>query len=329
MYRKEKPLPMKSSASMICNNLTILNNAEKGFLNYAVIHKYLINMICTSTDGSQVTHRQVLFKEPSATQQGTAMIMQTKWVTLRNGRALLVLTSLKGIQVFEYDGSAMVYWHALGDSNADVSDQTNFGRGIAAVGENYLCIGTQQGQILVFDVPPKGTNVSLVNTLQGHNVAVCDLVGDGDSLVSSDEDGNIVIWKCQGSSLSQSGKIDGKGESCCSLAIWKGILVAAFGNGQIGVYDLATGRLGAMVDAHARWINAIDIAKDSGLCVSASQDSYVRVWQLIPGSSPSIEFKFGDTVPDQQLVGAKFIHEGGRGFCITGYDCSDISFFVQ
>ncbi|WAR22423.1 WDR54-like protein [Mya arenaria] len=285
MYRKEKPLPMKSSASMICNNLTILNNAEKGFLNYAVIHKYLINMICTSTDGSQVTHRQ------------------TKWVTLRNGRALLVLTSLKGIQVFEYDGSAMVYWHALGDSNADVSDQTNFGRGIAAVGENYLCIG--------------------------HNVAVCDLVGDGDSLVSSDEDGNIVIWKCQGSSLSQSGKIDGKGESCCSLAIWKGILVAAFGNGQIGVYDLATGRLGAMVDAHARWINAIDIAKDSGLCVSASQDSYVRVWQLIPGSSPSIEFKFGDTVPDQQLVGAKFIHEGGRGFCITGYDCSDISFFVQ
>ena len=76
MFRKEKPLPMKSSASLICNNLTVLNNAEKGYLNYAVIHKYLINMICTTTDGSQVTHKQVMFKEPSATQQGTAMIMQ-------------------------------------------------------------------------------------------------------------------------------------------------------------------------------------------------------------------------------------------------------------
>ena len=76
MFRKEKPLPLKSSASLLCNNLTILNNSDRGSLNYAVIHKYLINMVCTSTDGSQVTHRQVVCKEPSTTQQGTAMIIQ-------------------------------------------------------------------------------------------------------------------------------------------------------------------------------------------------------------------------------------------------------------
>lgn len=76
MYRKDKPLALKSSASLICNNLTVLNNADRGFINFAVIHKYLINMVCTSTDGSQVTHKQVVFKEPSATQQGTSMIMQ-------------------------------------------------------------------------------------------------------------------------------------------------------------------------------------------------------------------------------------------------------------
>jgi len=61
---------------MIGNNLTILNNADKGFINFAVIHKYLINMVCTSTDGSQVTHKQVVYKEPSVTQQPTSMIMQ-------------------------------------------------------------------------------------------------------------------------------------------------------------------------------------------------------------------------------------------------------------
>jgi len=39
----------------------------------------------------------------------------------------------------------------------------------------------------------------------------------------------------------------------------------SFGNGQIGVYNAVTGKLGAMVNAHARWINALDVAKDSGL----------------------------------------------------------------
>ena len=53
--------------------------------------------------------------------------------------------------------------------------------------------------------------------------------------------------------------------SCSSLALWKDILVVSFGNGQIGVYNAVTGKLGAMVNAHARWINALDVAKDSGL----------------------------------------------------------------
>jgi hypothetical protein len=76
MFKKSKPLALKSSASMICNNLTVLNNADRGSLNYASVHKYLINMVSTSTDGSQVTHKQVICKEPSASQQSSSMIMQ-------------------------------------------------------------------------------------------------------------------------------------------------------------------------------------------------------------------------------------------------------------
>lgn len=76
MYKKSKSIAMKSSSSHICNNLTVLNNAERGSLNYASIHKSLINMVSTSTDGSQVTHKQVICKEPSATQQSSSMIME-------------------------------------------------------------------------------------------------------------------------------------------------------------------------------------------------------------------------------------------------------------
>ena len=42
-----------------------------------------------------------------------------------------------------------------------------------------------------------------------------------------------------------------------------------------------------------------------------------------------IEFKFAECVTDLQLVGAKFVHNAGRAFCVTGYDNSDLIFFVQ
>ncbi|KAL4232079.1 WD repeat-containing protein 54 [Mactra antiquata] len=287
-------------------------------------------MVSSTTDGSQVTHKQVIFKEPSATQQGTSMIMQTKWLSLKNGRSVLVLTSLKGIQMFEYDGSAMIYWHALGDvSNSEAVEHNNFGRGIAAVGDSLVCVGTQKGDILVFDIPPKGTNVSVVHTCQGHKQAICYLASEDDMLVSSDEDGNISVWKAFGTNLQKNLQINGHGEPCSSLGIWKGIIVAAYGNGQINVYDSTTGKLGATVNAHARWINAIDVAMDTGLVVSCSEDSFVRVWQLVKGNTPSIEFKFGDSVTDQQLVGVQFLHPAGKGFCVAGYDSSDLNFFVQ
>ena len=57
-------------------------------------------------------------------------------------------------------------------------------------------------------------------------------------------------------------------DPCSSLALWKGVIVGACGSGQIKVYNLATGKLGACANAHARWINAIDVAKDSGLVSS-------------------------------------------------------------
>lgn len=330
MYRKEKPISLKSSASSLCNNLSVFINTDRGSLNYAVVHKYLVNIVSSSTDGSQVTNRQVVCKEPSATQQGHSMIMQVKWVSLAS-RTVLVLTSIKGIQMFEYDGSAMLYWHALGDpSDVETGDQSNFGRGIAAVGDSFVCVGTQEGHILVFGVPAKGTNVVIKDVLKVHKCAICDLASEGDNLVSSDEEGNILMWKVGGTSLQQTGKIPGTGDPCSSLALWKGVIVGAFGcSGQIKVYNLSTGKLGACACAHARWINAIDVAKDSGMLLSASEDSYVRVWQLRSGSSPSIEFKYGETVTDLQLVGAKFVHDAGRAFCVTGYDSSDLVFFVQ
>lgn len=78
MYRKEKPLVLKSSASSLSNNLSVLVALEKGVLNYAVVHKAVVNIISASTDGSTVNSRNIVCKEPSAAQQSTPMIIQVK-----------------------------------------------------------------------------------------------------------------------------------------------------------------------------------------------------------------------------------------------------------
>lgn len=78
MYRKEKPLVLKSSASCLSNNLSVLVALEKGVLNYAVVHKAVVNIISASTDGSTVNSRNIVCKEPSAAQQSTPMIIQVK-----------------------------------------------------------------------------------------------------------------------------------------------------------------------------------------------------------------------------------------------------------
>lgn len=76
MYRKEKPLILKSSASSLTNNLSVLVALDKGVLNYAVVHKAVVNIISASTDGATVNSRNIVCKEPSAAQQSTPMIIQ-------------------------------------------------------------------------------------------------------------------------------------------------------------------------------------------------------------------------------------------------------------
>lgn len=52
--------------------------------------------------------------------------------------------------------------------------------------------------------------------------------------------------------------------SCSSVKLWNGIVAAGYGNGQIRLYEVASGTLRAEVNAHARWIYALDLAPETG-----------------------------------------------------------------
>ncbi|XP_017597874.1 PREDICTED: WD repeat-containing protein 54, partial [Corvus brachyrhynchos] len=214
----------------------------------------------------------------------TPLLTQAAWCELPS-RVLLVLTSQRGVQMYESDGSTMVFWHALHVPEHPAAHSV-FARGIAAAGGRFVCVGTSSGAVLVFDIPPKGTNVTLSEILEQHRDPITDIAaeqgqapdGAGD-LVTADDSGTLCLWST-GEEFTLLGKIPGSGCTCSSVRLWNGIVAAGYGNGQIRLWEAGSGQIRAQVSAHARWIYALDLAPLTGKLLSGAEDSFVHVWQL-------------------------------------------------
>ncbi|XP_049618457.1 WD repeat-containing protein 54 [Syngnathus scovelli] len=330
MYQKEKSFQIKNSASALYNNLCVLRIAPRRLTYFTVVHANVVNMVSVSWDGLNSSHRQLQSKEPNVA-TSPSLIMQAAFCVLPS-RDLLVVTSQKGIQMYESDGSIMVYWHAL-DTPETPTAQAVFARGIAAVWENYICVGLSSCGILVFDIPNKGSNITLSEVLEEHEEPITDLAPECSGsqeciadLVSADDGGTLCVWKA-GEEFQLLNKIGGFDMSCSSVKLWKGTVVAGYGTGQIRLYEAVTGILHAEVNAHARWIYSLDIAPFSGLLLSAAEDSFVRVWHLtVTPESNSVEVAHlhNECVTDTQICGAKFCDGDGYAFAVTGYDLNEI-----
>ncbi|XP_061585938.1 WD repeat-containing protein 54 [Cololabis saira] len=335
MYHKEKSIQMKTSASALGNNLSVLRVAPRRLSYFTVVHANLVSMISAAWDGLNYSHRQLQSKEPNVA-TSTSLIMQAAFCVLPS-RDLLVVASQKGIQMYESDGSIMVYWHALDTPEAPIG-QAVFARGISAVSENYICVGVSSGQVLVFDVPSKGSNITLSEVLEEHKESITDMASECSgsqeciaNMVTADDGGGLCVWK-SGEEFQLLNKISGFDMSCSSVKLWKGTVVAGYGTGQIRLYEAVTGILHAEVNAHARWIYSLDIAPFSGLLLSAAEDSLVRVWLLtVTPDTNSVEIAHlhNECVTDTQICGAKFCDGDGYAFAVTGYDLSEIIRYVQ
>ncbi|KAL9982868.1 hypothetical protein ACROYT_G004977 [Oculina patagonica] len=295
---------------------------EKQSITYGVVHKAFV-CITNVTKGVVVNQKQVSCKGEGA--HSSSAVLQAKWCELPE-RTVLVITSVKGAQMFETDGSIMIFWQALGESKEGV--YSHFARGITAVGDKYICVGTSQGSIMVFDIPPRGTAVKLQETLDSHKVAICELEAQGGRMVSTDEEGNITVWQ-SGGHFTEIIKIDGKGLPCSSVCFYKDFIIGGFATGHIRVFSISTGALCIEACAHARWISGLDICVEAGLLVSASEDSFVRVWKISADDSPTMEMVFQQAITDAQLCGARFVDLSGNSFGVTGYDLGEIIMFSK
>uniref|UniRef100_A0A8D2Q4B0 WD repeat domain 54 n=1 Tax=Varanus komodoensis TaxID=61221 RepID=A0A8D2Q4B0_VARKO len=202
------------------------------------------------------------------------------WCVLPS-RVLLVLTSRKGIQVRVSAGRLGGFPHPLMGVSL-LPGQAVFARGIAASGQRFVCVGTSSGSVLVFDVPSKGTNITLSEVLEKHCSSITD--EGGADLVTADDSGALCVW-CAGDKFKLITRITPVSESTCSsVKLWNGVIVAGYGNGQIRLYEAASGTLRAEVNAHARWIYALDLAPHSGKVSPSCLEWLDRAggWMLYP-----------------------------------------------
>ncbi|XP_077815454.1 WD repeat-containing protein 54 isoform X4 [Macaca mulatta] len=328
MFRWERSIPLRGSAAALCNNLSVLQLPARNLTYFGVVHGPSAQLLSAAPEGVPLAQRQLHAKEGAGV--SPPLITQVHWCVLPF-RVLLVLTSHRGIQMYESNGYTMVYWHAL-DSGDASPVQAVFARGIAASG-HFICVGTWSGRVLVFDIPAKGPNIVLSEELAGHQTPITDIATEPAQgqdcvadMVTADDSGLLCVWR-SGPEFTLLTRIPGFGVPCPSVQLWQGIIAAGYGNGQVHLYEAATGNLHVQINAHARAICALDLAPE---LLSAGEDTFVHIWKL--GRSPEsgyieVEHCHGECVSDTQLCGARFCDSSGSSFAVTGYDLAEIRRF--
>ncbi|XP_032099284.1 WD repeat-containing protein 54 isoform X2 [Sapajus apella] len=313
MFRWERSIPLRGSAAALCNNLSVLQLPARNLTHFGVVHGPSAQLLSAAPEGVPLAQRQLHAKEGAGV--SPPLITQVHWCVLPF-RVLLVLTSHRGIQMYESDGSTMVYWHAL-----DSGDATP---------------GTWSGRVLVFDIPAKGPNIVLSEELAGHQTPITDIATEPAQgqdcvadMVTADDSGLLCVWR-SGPEFTLLTRIPGFGVPCPSVQLWQGIIAAGYGNGQVHLYEATTGNLHVQINAHARAISALDLAPEAGKLLSAAEDTFVHIWKLSRSPESSyieVEHCHGECVSDTQVCGARFCDSSGSSFAVTGYDLAEIRRF--
>ncbi|XP_045131912.1 WD repeat-containing protein 54-like [Portunus trituberculatus] len=315
MYAKEKTVPFKSTASLMPNNLSRVR--MDGKIYAGVIHKQELNVVCTANTGEEP--RVVVARMASSAPAGVT-IMQAAWTDV-HGRAFLVLATTKGILVYDWDGSVLRHAHLLPMPPPD--SPFSFTKGIAALYTGYICVGMHTGEVVMLRVSKNG-NVNGTEIVRWHSRPITALASHGKMLVSGDDEGNLVVAQEEGT-LSKTCSIDICESPVTCLAVWSGQVLAGFLSGHLKIFNMLNGRILAEVCAHARCITGLDVARDSGMVVTAGEDSFMRVWQLHP-SRPDhpIEHVHSAVEENAALCGVAFTDDLGSGYIVASYDSKEL-----
>ncbi|XP_050718564.1 WD repeat-containing protein 54-like isoform X1 [Eriocheir sinensis] len=316
MYERGTSVPLKSSASLFPNNLCRVR--VNGTMYAGVAHKDEMNIVCPITSRDE-PGRVVVAKMTSSAPSG-ATIMQAAWVEVHR-RPFLVLATTKGVLLFDWDGSVLRHAHLL--PTPPLESPFSFTKGIASLYTGYICVGIYTGEVLMFSVTDNG-DVLGTEKVTLHPCPINALASLGQVLVSGDDEGGIVVSQEEEGSLSKICSIESYESPVTCIAVWSGQVLAAFLSGHLRLFNLQ-GQILAEVCAHACSITGLDVAQETGLAISVSEDTFVRIWQLHL-SSPElpIEHKYSASEENAALCGGVFTDDLGSGYVLASYDSKEL-----
>uniref|UniRef100_A0A6V2MNQ1 Anaphase-promoting complex subunit 4 WD40 domain-containing protein n=2 Tax=Emiliania huxleyi TaxID=2903 RepID=A0A6V2MNQ1_EMIHU len=221
--------------------------------------------------------------------RANSAVTHVRFIKLAGGVELLVVLSGRSAIFFSADGARELHTLHMAEGRPAAS----FFRGVATVkagGSSYLYVGSSgSGDLHCCAADPatsKLCNLALATALE--NVCtgpISDMDGSVEGILAiaagtdkPDGSSEIILAEIgtDGAPLATMRLTAEAPELCTSLRIRGRTMLAAYSTGRVRVFDVDAKRCVAVVAAHARWINALEVHPGRGIFACASEDGSAR-----------------------------------------------------
>jgi WD40 repeat protein len=154
----------------------------------------------------------------------------------------------------------------------------------------------------------------------GDEVPITCLSADEDGrLASGNERGGVIIWRDPSASRTQEIlafiRCDDQ-TSCIQLGWLRDLIAIGYDNGKVSICTSGGMRL-TTINAHSRSIMDVDIATDTGLMLTVSEDSTFSVWKIAGNKQLKVTLVHTGVVSNSLLTGGRFCDNEGTTFGLS------------
>uniref|UniRef100_A0A915DLX3 WD repeat-containing protein 54 beta-propeller domain-containing protein n=1 Tax=Ditylenchus dipsaci TaxID=166011 RepID=A0A915DLX3_9BILA len=349
MYEPDGDFTVKTGAAFLANNLSVFKHELKAISYAAFLGKNALQLLSWNDKMEQISCDLLSQKElangaeptvagaiDSLTKESPSSLMQVKMcLPVNRTNPVAVLLSTTNLNIID-PKSKKVLFATETSSSIDTENEVTgkfgmkpctFTRGIGCV-DNIIMAGLNSGEITLITCSGESNFQQQKKLLKEHNAPVTDIATCGFDMitVSGDVQGNVVVWSKNMKSAAK--KISTNQQLSVLNVLRKQVLCGTY-LGQILIFSVNTGALMAEVNAHSRQITSITVAVESAYILSASEDSYIRIWKLHTRKPEAykVEFRFAQKFENMSIMGAEFSGARGSGFLVSHYENSKIFSF--
>lgn len=230
----------------------------------------------------------------------------TTIVELASGRALAKLQGFEGPTTLRFlddrhllvlDGSSLERWDALEGVRRQQTDAYGFGDlAISPDGTEAVVTGCGNRTAFARYALPSLELLQAVELDRGRSPSAIDVSETG-QVATGDWDHRVRRW-APGATVAEDLGAHARWVSAVRFADHGRTLVSGGWDGQVMIWDLATGARRAVLSGHSSYLNTLEVHRDQRHVLSCADDGDVRLWDLAtphqgPAAGPPFSFSYG------------------------------------